>query len=103
MEELCSPICPFRSFLCTKKALVIRRRRDRLEALCTWTGDRCIGYRCQFAICTRHALLPDGQCGLRVKRGEERRSIDEEALSRSDVRFNISRRLKKRGIEIDEV
>lgn len=102
MEELCSPICPFRSFLCTKKALMIRRRRNRLEPLCTWTGDRCIGYRCQFAICTRHALLPDGRCGLMVRR-KKRISIDEEALSSGGSEYKISRRIKKLGIDLDEV
>lgn len=97
----CSPLCPFRAFKCTKNALVIRRRRDRLETICDWTGDRCIGWRCQFAVCMRHALLPEGTCSLMAEKKERKPSIDEEALRVKSQYTDIGRKLKKRGLDVE--
>jgi len=97
----CTPQCPFRAFKCTKNALVIRRRRDRLEPLCEWTGDRCIGWRCQFAVCMRHALLPDGTCSLLLERKERRPPIDEEAAMLRSEYADLQRKLKRRGLDLE--
>ncbi len=96
----CTPLCPFRAFMCTRRALVIRRRRGRLEAFCEWSGDRCIGWRCQFAVCMRHALTPDGKCSLLLRR-ERRPSIDEEAAKVGERYAGLSKRLKRLGVDVE--
>ena len=98
----CTPICPFRAFKCTKNALMIRRRRDRLEALCEWSGDRCIGWRCQFAVCLKHALMPDGTCSLLVQRqGQRKPPIDEEAAKLEGGYSDLRRKFKRKGVDIE--
>jgi len=97
----CTPQCPFRAFKCTKNSLVIRRRRDRLEALCEWTGDRCIGWRCQFAVCIRHALLPDGTCSLMIERKDRKPPIDEEAAKMETRYADLRRKLKRVGLDYE--
>jgi len=100
----CSPICPFRAFYCTKKALIIKRVGGRLEAWCAWTGDRCIGYKCQFATCTKHALLPDGTCRLKIKRIKKKEiSIEEQAAKIEREMGNIRGKLKKLGYDFDRL
>ncbi|MEM1509395.1 MAG: hypothetical protein QW096_06025 [Thermofilaceae archaeon] len=101
LSSECTPLCPFRAFKCTKNALVIRRRRDRLESLCDWSGDRCIGWRCQFADCMRHALYPDGTCSLMVTKKERKPSIDEEAARVKSDYTNLGKRFKKLGVDIE--
>ena len=96
----CTPICPFRAFMCARRALVIRRRGGRLYAFCEWTGDRCIGWRCQYAVCMRHALSPDGKCGLLMKR-KRRPSIDEEAARVKESYADLRKRLKKLGVDVE--
>lgn len=101
LSSECTPFCPFRAFKCTKNALVIRRRRDRLEALCEWTRDRCIGWRCQFMVCMRHALLPDGMCSLMVEKRERRPPIDEEAVKLSEEYSELKKKLKRYGRDLE--
>ena len=35
---------------------------------CRWAEDDCSGATCNYAICTRGRLLPNGMCGLNIKR-----------------------------------
>lgn len=97
----CTPLCPFRAFKCTKNALVIRRKRDRLEALCEWTGERCIGWRCQFMVCMRHALMPDGTCNLMVERKERKPPIDEEAAKIASKYSDLGKKLRRMGLDLE--
>lgn len=100
----CTPLCPFRAFYCAKRSLSIRKGRGRLNAWCSWIGDTCIGYRCQFATCTRHALLPDGTCKFLAGEPRRRRvSIEEEALKMEREMIGIRNKLKKLGLELDEL
>lgn len=105
MSVNCTPICPFRAFYCTKKALIIRRRGNELVAFCSWTGDLCIGYRCQFALCNKHALLPDGTCSLltRAVRRKERPSIEEEAAKLEREYVTIKDKLRKLDFDLEKL
>jgi len=96
VAKKCTPLCPH--FKCTKQALVYRVEGGRKIAFCRWAGDLCKGYKCNFAICERHSLLPDGTCGLtiRVKRS---RSIEEEAKILEEEYSAIRDKLKKLGLE----
>ena len=101
-EDECTPLCPFRAFKCTRNALVIRRRRNRLDPLCEWSGDRCIGWRCQFADCMRHALRPDGTCNLVLMRKRVRKPpIDEEAVKMESKYAELGKKLKKLGVDVE--
>ncbi len=104
----CTPVCPFRAFECLKNALIYRRRGRRVIAFCTWTGEECIGYRCQFASCKRHALLPDGTCKLKLEKVQPKRqkqsfSIEEEALREEQLYGKLRSKLKKLGAEFDKL
>ena len=102
MTMKCTPLCPFRAFICTKRALSIRRYGTKIVSYCSWTGDNCIGYRCQFALCSRHALLPDGTCGLTVRRKRPSGpSIEEEAFKMEKEYKTLKNKLKKPGTEIE--
>jgi len=106
----CSPLCLFRAFTCYKNALVYRRTRRGVEAFCTWIGDSCIGWKCQFSGCTRHALMPDGTCKLKLealkpkKEEEEDFSIEEEAKALDrQVYSKIRDKLKKLGPKVSDL
>ncbi|OYT31446.1 MAG: hypothetical protein B6U94_03050 [Thermofilum sp. ex4484_79] len=104
MSSKCTPVCPFRAFYCTKKALLIKRVRGVLEAWCAWTGDKCIGYKCQFATCTKHALLPDGTCRLKLGKTKRRQvSIEEQAARIEQEMGSIRGKLKKLGYDLDRL
>ncbi len=105
----CTPVCPFKAFVCHKNALIYRRRGKRIIAFCTWIGDECIGYRCQFAGCSRHALLPDGKCKLKLQKVSpktERKeiSIEEEAdIMEKQVYGKIKDKLRKLGVDFERL
>ncbi|GAB6148199.1 hypothetical protein [Stetteria hydrogenophila] len=67
--DKCNPLCPY--FRCAKNALrittVYYRGRPMKVAMCSWTGDRCLGAKCRYAVCTLHAMLPDGRCQFAVE------------------------------------
>jgi len=88
LSKKCTPTCPY--FRCAKRALIIKRnqrhggnqryRQNTGIAICTWANDRCEGSKCTFAFCAKRALLPDGTCGLELrKRHQKIRSIEDEA------------------------
>jgi len=61
---------------------------------CIWTDDECIGPACNYALCSRNQLLPDGTCGLTVKRRTiEEEEIPEESIPRK-MKSKILRRIK---------
>ncbi|MEZ0346029.1 MAG: hypothetical protein ABWK01_05730 [Infirmifilum sp.] len=105
----CSPLCPFKAFTCYKNALIYRRTKRGLEAFCTWTGDACIGYKCQYSGCAKHALLPDGTCKLKLemtqpKKAEEDFSIEEEAkVLDQQVYGKLRDKLKKLGARVNDL
>ncbi|MCD6209264.1 MAG: hypothetical protein DRJ46_03805 [Thermoprotei archaeon] len=105
MDVKCTPICPFRAFYCLKKALRIRRGRDgRLIAWCEWVNDECIGYKCQYASCTRRALLPDGTCRLLTKRKAKRApSIEEEAAQLEAEYRKLRGKLRKISYDLERL
>ncbi len=106
-DVACTPVCPYRAFECLKNALIYRRRGKRIVAFCTWIGDECIGYKCQFASCKRHALLPDGTCKLKLERVQPRRggefSIEEEALREEQLYGKLRDKLKRLGSGFDKL
>ncbi len=106
MEVKCKPICPFRAFYCVKKALIIRPGSGGLQAWCAWTNDECIGYKCQYAVCTRRALAPDGICMLFSRRQRKRhkvKSIEEEAEMLETEYARIKNKLKKLSFELEKL
>ncbi len=105
----CTPLCPFGAFQCLKRALHYRRRGNWVVAICTWTGDECIGHKCQFVSCRRHALMPDGTCRLILNKIQSRKrrrsvSIEEEALKmEKEVYGKLRDQLRKLGTDIERL
>ena len=97
MVKKCIPLCPH--FKCAKGALTYKVIRGRKMAFCRWAGDLCKGHRCNFAICERHALLPDGTCGLTITVKRRSRSIEEEAQVLEEEYSAIRDKLKRLGLE----
>jgi len=60
--EICNPLC--RYFRCARRALNFRRN----PPWCNWVNAPCTGYKCPYAQCVQVKMLPDGRCGLFVKR-----------------------------------
>lgn len=58
----CSAKCKF--FRCGQRALTFNRRM----AYCRWADDKCTDGTCNYAICIKSKLLPNGVCGLAIKR-----------------------------------
>jgi len=58
----CDPQCRF--FTCKQRALVRRGK----ESYCRWVDDTCDVKTCAYASCMKFILLPDGFCGMTVKR-----------------------------------
>ncbi|NIP67532.1 hypothetical protein GWO18_05445 [Candidatus Bathyarchaeota archaeon] len=58
----CSPTCE--AFKCAKEAA--GRRGD--VVWCEWTDEECQVAKCNFAMCVKRRLLPDGVCGETLKR-----------------------------------
>ncbi|MEM2429182.1 MAG: hypothetical protein QW779_01425 [Nitrososphaerales archaeon] len=61
-QGLCWPKCIW--FKCAKRALWIRGN----TLWCNWSNENCIGSSCSYALCVRAKMLPQGRCGLVVKR-----------------------------------
>ncbi len=98
-EKMCvGPACP--EFKCLKKALKLVRKGKTAVAICNLTGDQCIGYKCQFASCTAHALTPEGRClkGAFTETGSEI-DIVREAKKLDKSAEQIRSKLKKIGLE----
>jgi len=65
-------------------------------AWCTWVNDPCKGYKCTYALCLAHAMLPDGTCTLlSPKKAPKRRSLEEEILEEERKFASIERKLRK--------
>lgn len=96
--DKCNPLCPY--FRCMKKALQIRteyyRGRPIKTAVCTWIGDKCIGPKCRYAYCVKHAMLPDGRCLYAVQaRTKKAVATDfEEELKRKDMIDELEEKFK---------
>lgn len=58
----CFPRCEF--FRCVKRAAVHRGN----NVWCTWTDEKCNISNCNYAVCVKRRLLPNGICGETLKR-----------------------------------
>ena len=67
----CFPSCD--AFKCGQHALIHAGKR----IYCRWADDDCVGCTCNYAICVRGRLLPNGVCGLSVKRKTNEESAPE--------------------------
>lgn len=85
--EMCNPLCPL--FKCIRGALFTANKsyRGKLlkEAMCRLSGDKCVGYDCQYSNCKINALLPDGKCTKALEK--KYRIISEEELFREMREF----------------
>ena len=98
--KLCKgPACPH--FKCGRNFLRIVKRGYNVSVICTLTNDQCIGYKCQYAICTAHAMDPNGRCllDLRKDEKEEELSIIEEAKKIDKELAKIKHHLKRFKLE----
>lgn len=90
MEEsvkYCYTSC--KSFRCGQHAINIQGP----NSYCKWTGDKCIGSMCNYALCIDRKMLPNGVCGFSI-----RRKTEEKVLSKSEEDDKIKikvRALKK--------
>jgi hypothetical protein len=60
--KACSPTCP--SFKCAKNSAWYRRD----GVMCRWTEEMCNVANCQYSMCVKRRLLPQGICGETVRR-----------------------------------
>lgn len=83
VDGRCSQLCPL--FWCSKRAYQPRRdlSTGRRYVFCTWIGDECIGYSCQYATCRMNYLLPDGSCAWVKQRAIEVK--EEEGIADTDI------------------
>jgi len=95
----CNPACSY--FQCSKHAKIIRNINGRKIVYCRWIRDRCIGYRCQYAICLKHALLPNGICALSIRTAHREKSIEEEAKELEMEMARLRNKFKRLGENID--
>jgi len=115
LTKKCEPTCIF--FRCAQKALIIKGKKFQrykkrnpntpqkrgMIALCSWAGDLCQGYECTYGYCERRALLPDGTCGLELRKERIKvKSIEEEA-KKEDLRFRLKGKTLKRIKELDYI
>jgi len=89
---VCNPLCRF--FRCAKK--VLDYKRD--PPWCNWVNTACIGYRCPYAECVQLKLLPDGRCGLFVKRKTAEIERPESVKFSPAVAAKAKKKLDKFGI-----
>ncbi|RLF22828.1 MAG: hypothetical protein DRJ68_00840 [Thermoprotei archaeon] len=70
--------------------------------ICKETGEECLGPKCQYAICVRNALLPNGVCGLEY-RSEKRhiRSIEQEVKKYEEKYSSVLEKFKGKKISED--
>jgi len=83
----CNPLCPL--FKCTRGALFMGSKsyRGKLlkEAMCRLSGDKCVGFECQYSSCKINALLPDGKCTKALEK--KYKTVSEEELFREMREF----------------
>jgi len=91
----CNPLCPH--FRCTKRVKRISKIGRRITVICAWTGDPCIGYKCRYAICEKHALMPNGTCALTISVKAREKSIEQEAEELEKDFAKIKDKLKRIG------
>ena len=60
--KACSPNCP--SFKCSQNSVFYRRD----GAICRQTEEVCSVAKCQYSLCMKRRLLPQGICGETVRR-----------------------------------
>jgi hypothetical protein len=64
---------------------------------CNWVNSACIGYRCPYSSCAQVKLLPDGRCGVFVKRKTVEKE-PEELLPRVGLTERSKKRLEDLGL-----
>ena len=67
---------------------------------CRWADDECVGSSCNYAICIRRKLLPNGLCGLSVKRKTNKETSNEALnvdieMNNINVRGKLLRRFRE--------
>lgn len=97
MEEnkVCFPACD--SFKCDQRALIYAGRR----IYCRWADDDCVGHTCNYAVCVRGRLLPNGVCGLTIKRKTE--DIPSPVVVERNIDVKLRGKLNRRFKEDDLV
>lgn len=88
---ICNPLCRF--FRCVKKALNYKQN----PPWCDWSSAACIGYKCPYSSCAQLKLLPDGRCGLFVKRKTTEVGPPEVKIG-ADIANRAKKKLEKFGI-----
>ena len=94
----CNVLCPF--FRCSRRAKIIRQRSRKKVVICSLTNDSCIGSKCNFAFCAKHALLPNGTCALSIKQ-KRTRDIEDEAALLDREYDELRDKLKRLGKDVD--
>ncbi|MFH0748859.1 MAG: hypothetical protein V1915_02920 [Candidatus Bathyarchaeota archaeon] len=84
------------TFKCGQRALIHTGKR----VYCRWAEDDCVGHTCNYAICSRGRLLPNGTCGLSIKRKTNEEIAPETLkenlpLNNIKVRGKLLRRVKE--------
>jgi hypothetical protein len=91
--KLCHSKC--RDFKCTKRALTFRGK----TGWCNWTNEPCDPKGCTYALCQKRQLLPDGRCGLTIKR-KTHEEIQPEDMFKEEIRLKgkLARKTGERSI-----
>ena len=97
----CTVSC--RSFRCSRKALLIKRKNGQKQYICKLDGGECIGYMCNFAACAERKLADDGTCLKVIKsniktRTKQKHSIYDkyEYMTANDLDDKLLKKLNRR-------
>jgi len=90
--KFCSSNCRF--FKCGKRALIYRGRIP----WCSWTNEECTPRNCQYAVCVKRKLLPNGVCGDTIRRRTVERKPEEEVLPTIRVRGKFFKKLRDKEL-----
>lgn len=104
LGDKCNPACPF--FRCSQNALMFTKKYQRGKmitvVMCRLVGDKCIGYKCQYAYCERKYLLPDGRCAW-VLRKKESESGEDEFIKEMKEEERELGRIKNKLRDLDDL
>ncbi|MCS7139144.1 MAG: hypothetical protein N3F04_02075 [Candidatus Nezhaarchaeota archaeon] len=106
MSKQCNVWCEF--FKCAKKAIIrpamnpYRGQTHQSMLICRETSGECLGQKCQYAICIKNALLPNGLCGLEYRMEKRQvRSIEQEVRKFEEKYGSMLKRFRSKKIAED--
>lgn len=91
--KICTPRCNL--FKCVKRALKFQGDKS----WCDWGSDACSPKDCNYAVCVKRRLLPNGVCGFTIKRKTAEDIKPEEFMTESlKAKSKLLRRMGEKEV-----